>query len=92
MMVRKDTRFSVRSPVTYVLEDAACQGTTFNLSRGGCAIESDAMASEGESVSLQFMAPDQPTAYVWNSGGCAGRPGGNLELNSWSFWKTRNND
>ena len=62
MMVRKDTRFSVRCPVTYVLEDAACQGTTFNLSRGGCAIESDAMAPEGESVSLQIMAPGQPTA------------------------------
>lgn len=62
MMVRKDTRFSVRCPVTYVLEAAACQGTTFNLSRGGCAIESDAMAPEGESVSLQIMAPGQPTA------------------------------
>ena len=62
MMVRKDTRFSVRCPVTYALEEAACQGTTFNLSRGGCAIESDAMAPEGESVSLQIMAPGQPTA------------------------------
>ena len=62
MMVRKDTRFSVRCPVTYVLEAAACQGTMFNLSRGGCAIESDEMAIEGESVSLQLMAPGQPTA------------------------------
>ena len=62
MMVRKDTRFSVRCPVTYVLEDRTCQGTTFNLSRRGCAIESDEMAAEGESVSLQIMAPGQPMA------------------------------
>jgi hypothetical protein len=62
MMVRKDTRFSVRCPVTYVLEDAACQGSTFNLSRGGCAIEGEEMAAEGESVSLQIMAPGQSTA------------------------------
>ena len=62
MMVRKDTRFSVRCPVTYVLEEGTCQGTMFNLSRGGCAIEGDEMAAEGESVSLQLMAPGQPTA------------------------------
>jgi hypothetical protein len=48
MMMRKDTRLSVRCPVTYALEDAACQGTTFNLSRGA--------------VSLQIMAPGQSTA------------------------------
>jgi hypothetical protein len=32
------------------------------MSRGGCAIEGDEMAAEGESVSLQIMAPGQPTA------------------------------
>lgn len=62
MIVRKDIRFSGRCPVTVVLDDAACQGTTFNLSRSGCAIESEEMASEGESVSLQITAPGQPTA------------------------------
>jgi hypothetical protein len=62
MVVRKDTRFSVQCPVTYVLEDSACQGLTFNLSRGGCAIEGDEMAAEGESVSLQIMVPGQPAA------------------------------
>lgn len=61
MMARKDTRFSVRCSVAYVLKDAACQGTTFSLSHGGCAIESDEMVPEGETVSLQIMAPGQPT-------------------------------
>ena len=62
MMARKDTRFSIRCPVTYALEDAVCQGTTFSLSRGGCAIESDEMAPEGETVSLQIMAHGQSRA------------------------------
>lgn len=62
MIVRKDIRFSGRCPVTFVLDDAACQGTTFNLSRSGCAIESEEMVSQGESVSLQITAPGQPTA------------------------------
>ena len=62
MMVRKDTRFSIRCPVTCVLEEGPCEGTMFNLSRGGCAIECEEMVSEGESVSLQIMAPGQPTA------------------------------
>jgi len=62
MIVRKDTRFSVRCVVTFVFEDSSSEGTTFNLSRGGCAIESEAMAHEGDSVSLQIMAPDQSKA------------------------------
>ena len=57
MMARKDTWFPVRCPVAYASEDAAYQGMTFSLSRMGCAIESDEMASEGETVSLQIMEP-----------------------------------
>ena len=37
------------------------QGMTFDLSRGGCAIECEAMATEGESVSLQITVPGQST-------------------------------
>lgn len=84
MIVRKETRFSGRCPVTFVLDDAACQGTTFNLSRTGCAIESEEMASDGESVSLQIMVPGQP-------GRCAGRPGGSSELNFWLSWMNPKN-
>ena len=64
MVVRKDTRLSVRCPVTYVLEDRTCQGTTLNLSRGGGAIESEEMVQAGESVSLQIIAPGQSTAIL----------------------------
>lgn len=62
MVVRKDTRLLVRCPVTYVLEDRTCQGTMLNMSRGGGAIESEEMAQIGDSVSLQIIAPGQPTA------------------------------
>jgi hypothetical protein len=43
------------------LEEKAVQGTTFNLSRGGCAIECGEMATVGETVSLQITVPGQPT-------------------------------
>lgn len=42
--VRKDTRLSARCPVTYVQETSSGQGMTFNISRYGCAIESEEMA------------------------------------------------
>lgn len=60
---RKDTRFAVECPVAYVLESKKGHGVVFNLSRGGCAIEGDAMASDGETVSLQITVPD-PSATV----------------------------
>ncbi len=43
------------------MEDKEVQGTTFNLSRGGCAIEAEGMATVGETVSLQIMVPGQAT-------------------------------
>lgn len=47
--------------MTCTLEEKAVQGTTFNLSRGGCAIECEVMATVGETVSLQITVPGQPT-------------------------------
>lgn len=47
-----------------VLEEKAVQGTTFNLSRGGCAIECGVMATAGETVSLQITIPGQATPIV----------------------------
>ena len=40
------------------------QGTTFNLSRGGCAIECEGMASVGETVSLEIMVPGKERPIV----------------------------
>ena len=92
MMVRKDTRFSLRCPVTVILEDAACQWATFNLSRGGCAIESDEMASEGESVSLQIMAPGQPTAIRVELGKVCWASKREFGVEFMVIWRTRSND
>jgi hypothetical protein len=44
-----------------VLEEKAVKGTTFNLSRGGCAIECNEMATAGETVSLQITLPTEPS-------------------------------
>lgn len=50
--------------MTCTLEEKAMQGTTFNLSRGGCAIECEGMVSVGETVSLQIMVPGQERPII----------------------------
>jgi len=57
--VRKYTRLAVECPVVYALESKNGSGVVFNLSRGGCAIEGDVTASDGETVSLQITVPGQ---------------------------------
>lgn len=61
MAIRKDVRYQVQCPVAYVIDGKAGQGNTFNLSRGGCAIESDVMAVSGDPISLEITVPGQPT-------------------------------
>lgn len=62
--VRKDIRFEVQCPVVCTSEEKAVQGTTFNLSRGGCAIECHWMATAGETVSLQITVPGQEKPII----------------------------
>jgi hypothetical protein len=47
--------------VAFVVDGKPGDGTTFNLSRGGCAIESDIYAGADEPVSLQITVSSQPT-------------------------------
>ena len=61
MALRKDVRYQVQCPVGFVLDGKAGQGTAFNLSRGGCAIESDLFAAADDPVSLQITVSSQPT-------------------------------
>lgn len=61
MAIRKDVRYQVQCPVAYVIDGKPGQGNTFNLSRGGCAIESDVTAASGDPISLQITCPGQPT-------------------------------
>jgi hypothetical protein len=39
----------------------AVQGMTFDLSRGGCAIECEVMTTVGENISLLITVPGQST-------------------------------
>jgi PilZ domain-containing protein len=59
--IRKDVRYQVQCPVAYVIDGKPGQGNTFNLSRGGCAIESDVMAVSGDPISLLITFPGQTT-------------------------------
>jgi len=61
MVKREAVRYQVQCPVGFVLDGKAGQGVIFNLSRDGCAIESEFNAASGDPVSLQIILPDQPT-------------------------------
>ena len=56
MGLRKHVRYQVQCPVEYVLDGKPGQGTAFNLSRGGCAIE--------DPISLQLTVSSQAKPIV----------------------------
>jgi len=59
--VRRDVRYQVKCPVAFVVDGKPGDGTVFNLSRGGCAIETDMYAGVDDPVSLQITVSTQPT-------------------------------
>lgn len=61
MVKRGEVRYQVQCPVDFVLDGKAGQGVIFNLSRIGCAIESEFNAISGDPVSLNIAVPSQPT-------------------------------
>jgi PilZ domain len=64
MSLRQFVRYQVQCPVDYVLDGKPGQGTVFNLSRGGCAVETDLFASPDDPVSLQITGSNQPTPIM----------------------------
>ena len=61
MALRRDVRYQVKCPVAFVVDGKPGQGTTFNLSRGGCAIDSDLYAAIDDPISLHITVSSQPT-------------------------------
>ena len=59
--MRKDVRYDVKCPVAFVVDGKPGEGVTFNLSRGGCAIESEMFAAVDDPVSLQITVSNRPT-------------------------------
>ena len=59
--MRRDVRYEVKCPVAFVVDGKPGDGATFNLSRGGCAIETDMYAGVDDPVSLQITVSNQPT-------------------------------
>lgn len=64
MGLRKHVRYQVQCPVEYVLDGKPGQGRVFNLSRGGCAIESDMFAATDDPISLQLTVSSQAKPIV----------------------------
>lgn len=60
--LRRQPRFQVNCPVSFVVEDEAGVGVIYNLSEEGCAIESDvSVPQEGyASVSLTIPGASDP--------------------------------
>ena len=61
MALRRDVRYQVQCPVAFVADGKPGQGTRFNLSRGGCAIDSDLYAAIDDPISLHITVSSQPT-------------------------------
>ena len=59
MIGRKDVRYHVQCPVAFVLDGKPGEGNTFNLSRGGCGIETELFAASGDPISLNLTVPTQ---------------------------------
>ena len=59
--MRRDVRYEVRCPVAFVVDGKPGDGSTFNLSRGGCAIETDMFAAVDDPISLQITVSTQAT-------------------------------
>ena len=59
--MRRDVRYEVKCPVTFVVDGKPGDGAIFNLSRGGCAIEADLFTAVNVPVSLQITVSSQST-------------------------------
>jgi hypothetical protein len=60
MSLRRDVRYQVRCPVAFVVDGKPGEGSTFNLSRGGCAIETEMFTAVDDPISLQITVSNQP--------------------------------
>ena len=59
--MRRDVRYQVKCPVMFVVDGKPGEGAVFNLSRGGCAIETTMYTGVDDPVSLQITVSNQPT-------------------------------
>jgi hypothetical protein len=61
---RRCARMSVSCPVSFVVEDVAGTGRIYNLSEGGCAIESDVPVPQEGYATVSITIPDDPHSAV----------------------------
>lgn len=59
--MRRDVRYQVKCPVMFVVDGKPGEGMIYNLSRGGCAVETELYFAIDDPVSLQITVSNQPT-------------------------------
>ena len=62
--MRKDVRYQVKCAVIFVADGKPGEGMIYNLSRGGCAVETELYTAVDDPVSLQITVSSQPTPIV----------------------------
>lgn len=58
MELRKYPRFPVQLPISFTAEEVEGEGTIYNLSTGGCAVESNTHVPEDSYLQLRIHIPD----------------------------------
>jgi PilZ domain-containing protein len=65
MVIRKYPRFGVQLPVSFSKDELDGDGTVYNLSMGGCRVESDHTIQQGEYVALRlYVSYGDPPVMV----------------------------
>lgn len=76
MEARRERRVLVRYPISFLGNQGVGEGTLFNLSTGGCAIESATPVQLGAVMTLRVHVPSQDppievdqAGVTWTAGG-----------------------
>lgn len=64
MELRKHQRFPVELPISFMAEELEGEGTIYNLSMEGCAVESNTQVPEDSYLQLQIHIPDHDSPII----------------------------
>ena len=75
MKARRHKRYHIKFPISFIGNQGVGEGTIFNISEGGCAIESGKHVQVGDAITLRLYIPshEQPVqigqaGVTWKAG------------------------
>lgn len=69
MKARRHKRYHIKLPISFVGNQGVGEGTIFNLSEGGCAIESGHDVQVGDAITLRLYIPtDKQPVQITQAG------------------------